>query len=266
MIDQFDPQSHVGEQPIRVLQHIITYWLHNVSEDFRSISLELARRGSLNLGIKYKIGCDPINSRDSYGNANSPYIHDGVICVHETFLSYLWCIGYALSQTHENVIRNPRFDGKSGPEILQADESIRGTLNTILKVFTFGTSLINEFRDWDKDNLPNPERFSKEHEETIGKVNGVFVAATSFVMCHEVAHSYLEHLEKRMEHYKQQGKVDSALLKKQEREADLKAVEWLLSGSTGDDDLYTKKIGIIVGTCSLLFLSNVCKQPHPSGY
>jgi len=264
MINQYNPEAHIGEQPIRVLQHNMTSWLHNTSDEFRKISNQLASVKKLNLGISYKIGCDTINSRDMNGNPNSPYILNGTIQIHESFLSYLWCVSYAISRSHELLIRNNKIYGKVGLEIFDADPDVKPNLEKIISVFGYGISLFNEFHQWDKSKLPNPEIFEDIDEQKIGRVNSVYLASISFILCHEVAHSYLNHQERKIEEFRKSGKIDLNFLKSLEEDADKQAVEWLINNLSDGDLLYTRKVGIIVGACSILFMSkSVNSKTHP---
>ena len=264
MINQYNPQEHVGEQPIRVLQHNTTSWLHDTSAEFRELSIRLAKEKKLNFGIAYKIGCDTINSKDANGNPNSPYIQYGTIQIHETFLSYLWCVAYAISISYELLIKNEKIRGKIGLEIFDTDSKIKPNLQKVIDVFGFGISLLNEYYQWDTSKLPNPEVFKEEEMLEIGKVNAVYLAAISFILCHEVAHSYLNHQERKIEEYRRSGKIDSTFQKKLEEEADKQAVRWLISDCPNGDLLYTRKIGKIVGACALLFMSkSVNSKTHP---
>lgn len=264
MVNQYNPKTHVGEQPIRVLQNNMTYWLHNTSEEFRRISLQLAEQKKLNVGITYRIGCDPINSKNENGNPNAPYISHGTIQLHESFLSYLWFMAYSIYNSHDTLIRNERIRGKVGLEIFEVDPNVRSRLETIISVFAYGVKLINEYYPWDIKTLPNPEYFSESDQDTIGKINAVYLSAISFILCHEVAHSYLNHSERKIQEYRKVGKIDTNFQKSLEQESDLKAIEWLLKSPQDGSIEYTRKVGIIVGACSLLFLSkSVNSNTHP---
>lgn len=264
MINQYNPDTHVGEQPIRVLQHNMTSWLHDTSAEFRKISIELAGQKKLNPGIAYKIGCDTINSKDSNGNTNTPYILGGTIQLHETFLSYLWCVSYSIIRTHLVLIKNETIRGVIGDEIFKKDPQVYTSLQKVIDVFGYGISLFNEYTKWDLAKIPNPESFEEVDKDFIGNVNAVYLSAISFILCHEVAHAYLNHSERKIEQYRRTRKIDSLFQKTLEQEADNQAVQWMISDCDNGDLLYTRKIGIIVGACSLLFMSkSVNSNTHP---
>ena len=86
-------EEHPGIQPIRVLRHNIVDSFQNYNSSFKTDFPDLSARGFITANIDYHINDNPI----FYGNKNQlPYIENGTINLSEIFLTYLWCICFAI--------------------------------------------------------------------------------------------------------------------------------------------------------------------------
>lgn len=94
--NHYNESIYSGIQPIRVLQHNTIHWLEATNSTFGKLSRILIAEDKLKSGIEYEISEEPIFSEDK---DNIPRIESGRIILHETFLSYLWCIAYAITTT-----------------------------------------------------------------------------------------------------------------------------------------------------------------------
>ena len=169
--------SQEGIQPIRVLQHNITYNFENTNPGFLKLSQELVAKNGLNPGIDYCIIEEPIKT---------PFVNENkIISIHETFLSYLWINCYSLMVLYDEAVVKPMQNSQ-----LHCNKNIINTdfIKLTEELFQYGKSLIRIYTQWDKNKYPNPEEYSDEEEFYIKKANGIFVYATNFILCHELAH------------------------------------------------------------------------------
>ena len=92
-------ETHVGEQPIRVLKHNLTTRLVERNEEYITL---LQSDFRLNKNIKYHIAGLPLIDRQT------PFIdEEGVINLHETYLSYVWIVCYYFFVLHEEILAIP---------------------------------------------------------------------------------------------------------------------------------------------------------------
>ena len=86
MKKSFKKNTHSGEQPIRVLKHNLTTRLVERNEEYIKA---LHSDFRLNKNIKYHIADLPLM------NGQTPFIdQNGMINLHETYLSYVWIVCY----------------------------------------------------------------------------------------------------------------------------------------------------------------------------
>lgn len=119
-------------------------------------------------------------------------------------------------------------------------------------------SLISVYSEWDLE-LPNPQEYYESDQFWVERVNGVFVNAAKYVLCHEFAHVELQHFERIAK-----GENTDADRKKIENEADLRAIDLILLG-VSDQNSATVRLGVLTGLCSLIFFSSqTTSQNYPS--
>jgi hypothetical protein len=184
---------HKGDQPIRVLQHNITHQFETTNPTFIELSKKVIKDNGLEPGIDYFINNDAITNLVD-GHSQTPYVKNKKIAIHETFLSYVWCISYSFLVLYDEAVAKPSQNNTAKRELFEIDE---GRIKKAEQLFKYGISIIKTFTPWDKDKLPNPELFESNDAFWIEKANGLFVFAMNFILCHEFAHVEKKHLEKR---------------------------------------------------------------------
>lgn len=250
MHSTYSQTTHFGTQPIRVLQHNITDQLEKIDSCFLEKLTRLVESKGLDPGIKYSAEEEPI--RDDEGSHVANISADGEMELHETYLSYLWCLSFATLTLFEEVNLKPRLKATSNKPSLR---HVKNAEN----LFYYAMSLRTKFSPWDKE-LPNPKTFCEEDRTYIEKANGLFLWAVVWVLCHEIAHANLGHLaELKAGNYV--PKVDAI---EQERRADAEALNDVIRIGKSDVAYTTRRAGSIVGLISLLLLSkNPEMERHP---
>lgn len=248
--------SHAGNQPIRVLQHNVTFQFETTNPTFIELSKSVIKNKGLQAGIGYYINDKPILEKID-GHNQTPFVNsNGKIHVHETFLSYVWCVCYSMLVLYEEAIAKASQNQVSKTLVHHIDIE---KINKAQELFDYAKSLITSFSVWDKSNLPNPEEYSADDIFFIERANGLFVYAMNFILCHEFAHIELEHFVKR-----QQGQNSVSDILIFEKEADQRAMDLVLSGTTAQTKL-SAEIGVLMGLCSMLFFKQKSETTtHPA--
>ena len=106
-------------------------------------------------------------------------------------------------------------------------------------------------------NLPVP-KMDPEHCSDIHVANELFLSALGWMVHHEIGHIVLEH-----------SRTTTPLAEKEEKEADLYATDWILSGIETEDHLKVKRAhGIAVGVLCLQSLEienrSCLRNTHPN--
>ena len=93
----FNPKTHIGTQPIRVLKYNILHQLENVHPKFLEEYTALMNKHGLDPSINYDYTEGPLfNPKDPNKNL-TPFVDEKKeITIQETFLSYLWTMCYSL--------------------------------------------------------------------------------------------------------------------------------------------------------------------------
>lgn len=55
-------------------------------------------------------------------------------------------------------------------------------------IFKYAKQLIAYFDGWDKDDLPNPEKYLAENRNNVEQTNLFYTEAVKFILCHEFTH------------------------------------------------------------------------------
>ena len=248
--------SHKGNQPIRVLQHNITYQFETTNPTFVELAKTIIKEKGLQPGIAYYIN-DLAISEKVDGHVQTPFVNgQGKITLHETFLSYVWCICYSMLVLYEEAIAKTSQNQVSKTLIYEIDTQ---KIDKAQELFNYAKSLIVDFTEWDKEELPNPEIYTQEDVFFIERANGLFVYAMNFILCHEFAHVEKEHIEQL-----KQGKNSVSHILSFEKEADERAMELVLNGATERTKL-SAEIGVLVGLSSMLFFKQKSETTtHPA--
>ncbi len=236
--------SHEGHLPIRVLQHNIIFHFENTTLSFVKLSKEVIKRWGLHPEIDYFANTD----KNTGFKLRGPYTCNitNKICIQETFLAYLWCMSYSI-----NVITSSLIDSDT--------KDYSSELDMAVKAVVYARSLIDEYSDWDKENLINPEIYCESDKKNVEITNEIFLNALNFILCHEFSHVESGHIEKanREDDLSDNEKIEH------EVEADKKAIDLIVSGvTTGNDE--SVNIGITTAICALLYAKDtVGNKIHP---
>lgn len=231
--DNYNPSTHQGELPVRVLPFNFLEWFENITPEFKDeLNAEIKYNG-LQAGIKYNINktkitdCACINSKRQ-------------IELYENFNQFLWCICYSLLVLFDESIQKPLMAGKYTGKFDFENPSIRRSVD----LFNNGFDLLHTYKDSHFFQLPNPEKYNEQDKFYIEKANGVFTAAMTFILLHEFAHQYFGHLD--YDPTSAQSKLD-------EQNADdfaINKISYNFSSKRGS----TYKLGIVAGISSLILL------------
>lgn len=239
--------THRGRQPIRVLQYNIAYAFENSNSDFRELTLKIMKDSGLQAGIGYLIEDEAIKI-PSVNAAKKIFLQ-------ETFLSYVWCTCYVLTVMYDEALAKMSRNRVAGFEAEKVDFNL---LKKAEALWEYAKSLNVYYSPWDMD-LPNPEEYYPEDQWWVERINGLFVKAINFILCHEFAHVEKRHFERF-----DAGKSSDADRKLFELEADERAIELVLMGAD-DKNSTTVRFGILIGLCSLLFFRRTTQSPrYPS--
>lgn len=240
--EKFPQKKFPGKYPVRTLKYNLLERFNHFSNAAESL---LSNLSSFNLNdkIKWSInGEEFISPRCVFHEDESSQIQ-----ISEKYFSYLWCASYCFFLHYEYL-------AQSNPE-LHIDEKLLITkpmLKRSQKIFNWSRSLLFTSDNWDI-TLPNPNPNSRMIDsESIYCLytNHLSINALTFVLYHEVAHSY---------HKKE---TDPNYLKRAERDADNFAID-LMKEPKGKITVTSSHLGIIVALCSNLFLYN--SPPKLSG-
>lgn len=228
--------THIGEQPIRVLKHNLTTRLVERNE---GLIEKLQSDLRLNKNIRYHITSRSLFERQT------PYVEEnGTINLHESYLSYVWIICYYFFVLHE--------EGFAIPECIKRGEPTPKPHNPELikdaeKLFAYAKSLIRGYTLWDLEELPNPEYYDPQSPEGyyVERSNDLFVEVVNFILYHEIAHAELEHIKQINDHQLSNNEV-----KELELEADSRAIELVLESCR---NARMSELAIIIGLASMIF-------------
>lgn len=229
-------ETHVGEQPIRVLKHNLTTRLVERNEKYITL---LQSDFRLNKNIKYHITNLPLIDKQT------PFIdEEGIINLHETYLSYVWIVCYHFFVLHEEILAIPDLIKQGLPTPKAQNLQL---VKDAEELFSYGKSLIVSYSSWDKDNLPNPEFFDEQTEEGgyILRTNDLYVEVLNFILYHETAHAEFEHIKQ-----KNEKELKNQEQKNLEIEADTRAIELILSNGRNKN---ISELAITIGLASMLF-------------
>lgn len=244
LYDTYNPLTHEGLLPIRVLPYNVIDWLEKVTPDFLDIVKYEIENNGLKPGIKYHIEKSRINT--------SAYIDDGkYIHLYENYNQFLWTLCYAMLVIFDRNIKIPillkTFNGRLNVEDIFVKRAIA--------LFKTGVSLYNEFSDGVFYELPNPEKFSEFEKIYIEKTNSIYVAALTFILIHEFSHQYYGHLDHLSS--KDQSKKD-------EFNSDDYAFG-LIKHNFGGEKGWSYRVGVIAALSSLIFFDHTLDggDEHP---
>ena len=246
LINRYNPHTHEGLLPVRVLSYNVIDWFENISPDF----LEMA---------KCEIDIDGLQNAIGYSILEAPIKEvphidtNHKIQIYENFNQYLWSICYALYVIHQNVLEIPI-------QVAQANYSAyhnASNASLAIQVLDAGLDLLENFDANQFYNLPNPERYAPQISQYIEKTNGLYCAGMGFILTHEFAHQFYGHLMPR-------PRISDEVYKKEEFFADEFALDQMRASFTGKNGT-TNKVGLIAALASMIFLDSSLKggSEHP---
>ena len=190
MKKNFYNPTHSGLQPVRVLDHNIIYLFENIYPDFLTELKSAVANKGLQPGLTKYCLEEAIRFSNMDFKSQTPFIGiDKKIVLHETFLSFLWIYCYCVLVVFDEGIQKPLQNKTYNPT-----NPLPHIANEALKLFDYGLSLIDIFNPWDK-NLPNPEEYDDSEAFYIERANSVFLYALNFILCHELGHVILGHID-----------------------------------------------------------------------
>jgi hypothetical protein len=268
----YNPGTHRGTQPIRVLQFNLTDQFGQTNPQFAALTEQVKATLGFSPGIQYHIGNNAILSSDGFNDTHTPYLMSGrIIHIHESFLTYVWCVSYALVTLFEEQVAKPDQNRLAGRQVHTPNQAWIGYSFELMR---YAQSLFKTFTPWNKA-MPNPEQFDFANKAWIEKINGIYLFAMNFILQHEFGHAQSQHRIKKAEARKRKASPEEyqALSRECEREADKLAIEALKLGHT-TISVYgrtmstqlSSDIGNLVGLCCLLFFNKSAKteSTHPS--
>lgn len=229
---------HTGLQPIRVLKHNLTDRLLSRSKEFIEL---LQKDRKLSEHINYKSYPLPLI------NKQTPYVDkDGMIYIHETYLSYLWMVTFSMVVMYDEGIGIPDQLKRNIPT--HKDQNL-ALINLTEELLDYAKSLVRVYSKWDVEYFPNPEFYDGNTEEGfyIKGSSDLYVEAMNFILFHEIAHAELKHIARRDD-----NNLVGDNVKALEIEADSRAIELLLENYR---NLKISHLAVIVGLASMLFMS-----------
>lgn len=166
------------------------------------------------------------------------------IVLYSNFCQFYWCLCYSVLVIYDQGIVQPGVNGTYDGKLDTSNPLIRDALD----VFSTGVSLFSECDDTKSrhilfERLPNPHSNPNHYTR---KADGIYLAGMSFVLMHEYSHFYSDHLD------------TDVPTREQEVEADSVATFFMLN-DVYDEEIKTNTIGIILATCSLMFVDDTMR-------
>lgn len=246
-------EHHLGTQPIRVIHNMLFHMFTTTYPSFKVKLQELVNSGKLNPEIDMTFAEEAINVES---RINSPRVNAKTrqISLHETFLSYLWCVSYSLYILYLEKVDYPRINKLVGYEKypISKEEIVKA-----MELFEYGKSLIVYFSVWNKEALPNPEIYLAEKRNYVEQSNMCYTEAVKFILAHE-----LTHLERHIDLLDKDTPDTNYLAF--EDEADNLAIEHVLKGIPQMGRIAATN-GIVIGLLSMFFFdSKTTGKRHPN--
>ncbi|MEZ4755991.1 MAG: phage exclusion protein Lit family protein [Flavobacteriales bacterium] len=184
-----------GEFPVRGLFSVLLEWFNQLDQSFLSVYREEIRYHGLQPNIAIRIDAGPITVPACISSGRG-------IELYESFLQYLWCIGYSAHVFFREGFMNPKLEGRFRG-VLDVENQF---MQKAERVFQMALEMRNSFSPLEFDQLPNPIEHDPIDKEYVEKANAIYAAAGSFIILHEFAHHYLGHLQ--VEANNEQSKLD----------------------------------------------------------
>ena len=232
--DFYSPNIHKGNLPIRVLGQNIISWFEKIGPNILEQMRYEVEVNELKPGIGYLIDDKPIQE--------IPYLSkERQFVVYESFCQYLWNICYAVYISFVEGVEKPSLLKQQNLTVVLNESAIcQGIVS-----FAIGLRLFKMRDDRLYYMMPNPERYDKENQFYIEKANSIYIAAMTWILYHEFAHQYYDHIS--YEPTADQSKAEETL-------ADEFATDNLLQ-SNYEELRLVLKTGIICGLGAIVLSS-----------
>jgi len=253
MINRYNPDVHPGTQPVRIVHHMLTYMFAHSYLGFLDELKKEIEDGKLNPEIDLVFAEEAIRHDHGYHTPRASK-ETRAIQLHETFLSFLWCVTYSVYVLYLETIDFPAINVLTGYDKYPVSDK---EIELAKEVFEYGKSLIAYYSPWNKDNLPNPELFLAEKRTYPEQTNLFYTDAVKFILAHEYTHlkSHIDYID--------ENTPESYYLKF-EYEADDTAIKNSLKGAT-PASVYAVCGGIVIGILSMLFFkATTTGEKHPN--
>ena len=251
IIDHYNKDIHKGNQPIRVLEHMNLYMFTNTHPNFMEELTKAIDENGFEKNIYINLHDSKIN-KTLYLKCDDKSIH-----LDETFISYLWCICHTVYTLYIQEIDYPRCNEQLGKEHYKVEQE---KIDKAKELFSYAKSLVVDFEEWNKDKLPNPERYDAKDRNFIEQPNCFFTEAMKFILCHEYTHA-IKHVDKI-----NKGTYETSNFIEFEKEADFNSIELMKKGifTTKINELAIQ-IGIVLGILSMFYFNaSTNSDKHPN--
>ncbi len=182
--DFYNPTTHKGNLPVRVLPYNFIDWFENVTPDFKDETKAEIDYNGLKAGLIYHISNGPISDIPSLNG-------DRRIELNENYNQYLWSICYALSVLFEEIIHKPKTAGTYTGKLDLSNPFVKKATD----LFKCGMGLLREYQEEEFFALPNPEKYIETDQYYVERTNGIYTAAMTFILLHEFGHQFYGHLD-----------------------------------------------------------------------
>lgn len=152
-------------------------------------------------------------------------------------LEYIWCCAYLLHVLYEAYLETQRaaalqLDLNRVPKCSKAIDLVNWSMK----------NMILSGQDWWPADMPTPVS-DPEPRTDIHIANELFLLAVGWLVHHEISHVVLGHQP-----------VDKVFSKQKEKDADLRATEWLVSLARTEEERQKRSLGIAAALLSMQFL------------
>jgi hypothetical protein len=238
----------------------------NRFETLRTESAEMLKQ-SAEAGIVDK-AITVIGDTSQFHGPKSVFQEKRSIIVYETFMDYLWAVGYFFLILQEEINKRELDETWNGELFINTP-----LLQNAFTLFDWALSLSQGFNPWPL-HLPNPidhSRVTQEEKEFCGHANAIFTFAMAYLLYHEFAHLSCHHDQIAVLYSEGQHRTlseeENSIIRSAESEADLFALEMLHKVDDKEDFKINASLGVITAVISMLFaersVQSLQKERHP---
>ncbi len=240
-------KNQKGDQPVRVLNNLTLFKLLHEN----SYINKLFKIGVIKHGVYPEVSIiyGNVSLRKEDGKTyNTPNMTSKKhLQIHETFLSIIWIISYSLLALTSERYFHPCLS----EEWLKKSNERQ---NLAKELYNYAKLLVVDFVEWNKNDLPNPEKYIVEEADYIGQAKMYYIEAIKFILYHEFVHSVM-HIEKDVN---ERERIELEL------EADKISLDLVLNVKDDTAD-FISECGAIIGVLTNFIVSHKTKKiDHPN--